>query len=257
MIRTIIIDDDVYHLRALETILKQNFKQVEILTTSMSVPDAVEKINAMNPHLVFLDIEMEPYSGFDFLEMVEKRNFEVIFTTAYQHYAIQAVKASALDYIKKPVTRQAVDEALSRYKSKSGVLKLENLLNNFKLSNENQKIALYDNKGINFFEVKRIIYCQSDNTYTTFFIQNEIQSRDFIKIQVSKGLNQFEDFLIETGIFFRVHNQHIVNINFIKRFVKTDGSYLTLNGLPCVTIPIARARKDDFLNFLRSKGVMI
>jgi len=96
MISTVIVDDDVFHIEALTKLLKSHFSQVKIVAVSSNVPDAVEKIDKLKPQLIFLDIEMSPYSGFDLLEMVSERNFEVIFTTAYQQYAIQAIKASAL-----------------------------------------------------------------------------------------------------------------------------------------------------------------
>jgi two-component system LytT family response regulator len=254
MIKTIIVDDDFVHVESLVQLLNEDFKQVEIISTCTNVPDGVKKIEEMKPHLVFLDIEMSPYSGFDLLEMIDQRDFDVIFTTAYQKYAIQAIKASALDYIEKPVDKNKLAEALDRYKAKTGNLKMRNLLANFKLNDEDQRIALYDNGGLSFFEIKKIVRCQSDNTYTEFYI---LDDNKIIRIEISKGLAYFEDFLLDKGFFFRIHNQHLININHIKRYVKDNGGYLIMDDKSGTTIPIARSRKDDFSVFLKSKGIIL
>lgn len=157
MIKTIIIDDDLLHLESLETILDEHFKHVDIIATCSNVPDAVKKIDELKPQLVFLDIEMSPYSGFDLLEMITDRNFEIIFTTCYQKYAVQAIKASALDYIEKPTNRENVAEALQRFKLKTGNLRMGNLLSNFRLDHEDQRIALSDKNGLNFYAINKII----------------------------------------------------------------------------------------------------
>jgi two-component system LytT family response regulator len=257
MIKTIIVDDDYLHLGSLETMLNKHFKQVEIIATCQNVVDAVNKIDQLNPQLVFLDIEMEPHSGFDLLEMVSERAFEVIFTTNYQKYAVQAIKASALDFIEKPILKDHVEEALQRYKERTGKDRISNLLANFKLKNEDQRIALPDKKGLSFFEVKNIIRCQSDNSYTEFFILDEKCNPNLIlKIVVSRGFNDFEDFLVGKGFFYRVHNKHIVNINHIKKYIKDDSGFLIMDDKSDVPIPIARARKEEFLSYLQSKGII-
>jgi two-component system LytT family response regulator len=225
------------------------------------VPEGVKTINRFRPQLVFLDIEMSPYSGFDLLEMVSERDFEVIFTTSYQQYALQAIKASALDYIEKPVTYEKLKEAIDRYQSKTGIERISNLLNNFRLANEHQKIALLDNGGYLFYELGSIIRCESDNSYTEFFIIDKDEKGEGIrKIIISKGLNYFENILLESGIFFRVHNQHLINIYHIKKFVKSvkdEGSYLVMSDNPAFSVPIARARKNEFIAFLKNRNMLI
>lgn len=248
MIKTIIIDDDQFHIDSLINILTDNFKQIEIIAYCNNVPEGVDAINKLKPQLIFLDIEMSPYTGFDLLEMVDERDFEVIFTTSYQRYAIQAIKASALDYIEKPVEINILAEAISRFKEKTGKLRMKNLLNNFGKDSSYQKIALNDNNGLNFFETNNIIRCESDNSFTVFYIK---ENSRILKFTVSKGLYYFEDYLLDLGSFYRVHNKHIININHIKKFVKETGGYLLMNDNSGITIPVARARKDDFLNFLR------
>lgn len=257
MIKAILIDDDALHLQTLAELLTEHFKQVKIVATCSNVPDSVRVIEQIKPQLVFLDIEMSPYSGFDLLDMVNERDFEVIFTTSYNKYAIQAIRASALDFIEKPIRKEELGEALSRFREKTGQAKMANLLANFKLNFEDQRIALYDKCGLSFFEIKKIVRCQSDNAYTEFFILDDDKINETIRIEVSKGMAYYEDFLIEKGFFFRVHNKHIVNTNHIKKYVREDGGYLIMNDKSKVTIPIARNRKEDFTNFLKLRGIIL
>jgi two-component system LytT family response regulator len=135
---------------------------------------------------------------------------------------------------------------------------MEKLLANLKLNNDDQRIALPDKNGLNFFEIRKIIRCQSDNSYTDFFILDEsARKKGSIKMVVSKGFEHFEDFLIGKGLFYRVHNQHIVNVNHIKRYIKDNGGYLIMDDNSGEMIPVARARKEDFLNHLKSKGIIL
>lgn len=256
MIKTIIVDDDSFHHESLKQMLTEHFKQIVIVATSTNVPDAVEKINELKPQLVFLDIEMSPYSGFDLLAMVEERDFEVIFTTSYQKYAIQAIKASALDYLEKPVDLGKLAESIQRYQNKTGQDRIANLLQNFKLPYENQRIALPDCEGIHFFEVNRIIYCINDNSSTHFYIKTDDPKIPVKRLTVSKGLGHWEDFLFEKGPFFRVHNRYMVNINYIKRFSKGDNAYLEIENIQG-TISIARDKKNEFIKFLKSKKIVL
>ncbi len=118
-------------------------------------------------------------------------------------------------------------------------------------------IALPDKNGLNFFELRKIIRCQSDNSYTEFFILDESsKKKGCIKIVVSKGFEHLEEFLVTKGFFFRVHNQHIVNIYHINKYIKSDGGYLMMNDNTGAIVPVARARKEDFLNHLKSRGII-
>ena len=134
---------------------------------------------------------------------------------------------------------------------------MENLSENMNLMFDDHLIALPDKNGLNFFDIKRIIRCQSDNSYTEFFIlDGSSKKKGWIKIVVSKGFGHFEDFLVTKGFFYRVHNQHIVNINHINRYIKSDGGYLMMNDNSGAMVPVARARKEDFLNHLKSRGII-
>jgi len=256
MIRTILVDDDPKHLESLQKILNVHFKQIEIVATADNVPDGARKINELKPQMVFLDVEMGQYSGFDLLEMVDERDFDVIFTTSYQRYAIQAIKASALDYIEKPVDKEKLSEAIQRYRDKTVKNHINNLLENFRLPPQNQRIALADSNGMNFYETNRIICCISDNSTTYFQLKTEDPKTPVKRVAVSKGLSQWEDFLFAKGFFFRVHNKYMININYVKKFVKNENAYLLLEHFQ-EHIPVARNRKDEFIQFLRAKGIVL
>lgn len=133
---------------------------------------------------------------------------------------------------------------------------IKNLLENFRRTNENQRVALPDCNGMHFFETNRIVCCTSDNSYTYFHIKTDDPKTPVRRLAISKGLSHWEDFLFEKGFFFRVHNQYMVNINYIKRFVKIENSYLVIEHFQ-EHVPVARNRKDELLSFLRSKRIII
>jgi two-component system LytT family response regulator len=125
------------------------------------------------------------------------------------------------------------------------------------LNQEDHLIALPDKNGLNFFEIRKIVRCQSDNSYTEFYILDESNlKKDVIKIVVSKGFEHLEDFLVTKGIFYRVHNKHIVNIFHINKYIKSDGGYLMMNDNTGVIVPVSRARKEDFLKHLKLSGIL-
>ncbi|HNR28272.1 MAG TPA: LytTR family DNA-binding domain-containing protein [Bacteroidales bacterium] len=253
MIKTIIVEDDVMHARSLTEMIEEHFKNIRILSVCNNLPDAVQKIQELKPDLVFLDVELGPYNGFDLLAMFNRRDFEVIFTTAYQKYAVMALKMSALDYIEKPVQIDQLREALSRYKSRSGEKKMQNLLRNFQASQEEQKIALFDQGSFLFIMVKDIIWLSSENAYT------KIRFRDgdaVNKVLMSKSIAYYQDMLEGKGLFFRVHNQHLVNIRFIKRLVLDSTCDIIMDDNERSVVPVARSRREQFIDYLHDNGVM-
>jgi two-component system LytT family response regulator len=251
MIKTIIVDDQHPDIKSLTTILNEHFKQIEIIATSENVPDAVIEIDTLKPQLVFLDIEMGNYSGFQLLEMVQDRDFEVIFTTAYKKYLIQALRVSALDFIYKPVNLEKLKEAVQRFKEKTGKARFENLLANMKLMGQEQKIGLPHSEGLKFFEIRKIIRCTSDNSYTDFYIIG--MEKPFT---VSIGIYEYEDLLSDKG-FYRVHKEHLININHIKEYLDGEGGYLKMDDKSNESIPLARARKKDFFAFLKANKISV
>ncbi len=254
MIKTIIVEYDAMHARSLAEALETHFKTIRLLAICHDVQQAKLQISALEPQLVFLDIELGPYSGFDLLAMLKKRDFEVIFTTAYQEYALQAIKMSALDYIEKPVDIKQLRAAISRYHTRASEKKIQNLLINFNMDGNEQKVALQERGNYIFVRLKDILRLQSDNAYTVVYYKDH----SFInKVLLSKNLAYFEDMFEGKGTFYRVHNQHLVNIHYIKRMVHGKSCVIVMDDNKKSVVPVARARRDDFFHYLRNNGILI
>ncbi len=254
MIKTIIVEDDAMHARSLADTLETHFKSIRLLAICYDIQEAMIQISALEPQLVFLDVELGAYSGFDLLAMLKKRDFEVIFTTAYQKYALQAIKMSALDYIEKPVDIKQLRSAISRYHVKTSEKKIQNLLVNFNADGNEQKVALQERGSFHFVRLSDILRLQSDSAYTIVYYKD---STLIHKMLLSKNLAYFEDMFEGKGIFYRVHNQHLVNIHYIKSMVQGKSCFIIMDDGNKSIVPVARARRDDFLHYLRNNGILI
>ena len=239
MIKAILIDDEERATRLLKTMLQNYCKNVEVMATCSNVPDAVIQINKWQPDVVFCDIEMPGYSGFELLSFFNEVTFEIIFVTGYSEYAVKAFEVSAVDYLLKPVQIEKLELAVEKIsKSKKNLVnkRLDTLKENLK-SNEIQKIALPIFDGLQFVEVNDIILLEADGSYTTVFLKNKT------KIIVSKRLKFFEILLFSKNQFFRVHRSSIININFINKYSKAE-SYIYLDNDK--SVKIARDKKSAF-----------
>ncbi|MFY9115652.1 MAG: LytTR family DNA-binding domain-containing protein [Bacteroidales bacterium] len=254
MIKAVIVENDRLHAKSLADMIEDYFDNVQLLDIFDNVPSAALHIPALNPDLLFLDIELGAQSGFDLLDQLKKRDFEVIFTTAYQQYAIQAIKMSALDYLEKPIDPEQLKNAMARYSHKIRSNNIENLLQNFSREKELQKIALYDGSSFLFVSLSHILRLQSDNAYTLFYFKDNDKVN---KMLVSRNLAYYEDLFEGRASFYRVHNQHFVNINYIKRLVHDKGFTIIMEGDETSTVPVARARRDGFIRYLRKNGILI
>lgn len=242
--RAIIIDDEKHCREGLAILLKKYCPQVELLDNFGEPKAALKFIEEQKPELVFLDIEMPEMNGFELLESCEERNFEVVFTTAYNEYAIKAIRHSALDYLLKPVNKNELMEAVERVKAgkaaetSSRVDKLLDLLSNKK---GHGKIALPAMEGLIVINVSDILYCESESAYTRFFM---IDKRC---ITVSKVLKDAEALLADKG-FYRVHHSYVINMAYVQKYIRGDGGEVIMsNG---VNIPVSRTKRQDFLNQL-------
>jgi len=212
MIKAILIDDEVNCTEMLKWDLAQNCPNVEVLTTCNSGKDGLKAIKDLQPDLVFLDIDMPYMSGFEMLELVNEVNFDVIFTTAYDEYAVKAFKISAVDYLLKPVDEEDLTKAVAKVAEKQAknekpqhIEFLKEQLVDTK-ANAVKRIALPTYEGLMFLNMETIIYCQSDNNYCNVFL------KDGRKLLISRTLKDIEDML--NGFhFFRVHNSFLVNLN--------------------------------------------
>jgi two-component system LytT family response regulator len=242
IISAVIIDDEPNNLDNLEILLKQHCPQVEITGRAMNATEGEKIITAQNPDIVFLDIQMPGKNGFEMLQSLKHHSFELIFTTAFDQYGIQAVKFSAIDYLLKPINtdelKVAVNKAIYRSNEKKQNKKLENLLE--LISNRQEKdlhrIALTSAKETRFIKTEEIVRCESSNNYTTFFIE------DGEKIMTSRPIFEYEEILSGYG-FLRCHQTHLVNKKFIRSLVKGDGGYLLLTD--GTEIPLSRMKKEE------------
>ncbi len=243
MIKSVIIDDEKKGRETLKNMLAKYCNNVEVVDEANSAKNGKEIIENHNPDLVFLDIQMPHGTGFDMLEDFEEVNFEVIFTTAYDQYAIKAIKFAALDYLLKPIDIDELKNAVDRVKNKLASVdtnkNFEIFLQNLK--GINKKIALPTAEGVSFIETKKIIRCEADGNYTCFFLANEN------KILVSKTLKEFEELLTDYD-FFRVHNSHLVNLNHVVKYLKVGGDIVVMTDGS--KIEISRRKKEAFLERL-------
>ncbi|MBC8988344.1 response regulator transcription factor [Pedobacter sp. N36a] len=239
--RAILIDDEISNLENLRTLLEKHCPQVTIIAVAQNVSDAVDAIEKYLPDLVFLDIQMGEQTGFEVLKQLPKRNFEVVFVTAYDQYGIQAVKFAALDYLLKPIDIEELVDAVHKAKHKLAAQmqtsQLDFLLQQLKKPEANvSKIALQMQSEIRYVTLSEIIRCEADNTYTHFFLE------DNEKILVSKSLKEYADLLRPKG-FLRTHQSHLVNPKYVKSWLKEDGGILLL--LSGEKIPISKPNKHS------------
>lgn len=242
MLQILLVDDENDALEALEWKLKNYIENVEV-TTCNSPIKAIDIINTKKPDVVFLDIQMPEMDGFTMIEKLDNRDFNLIFTTAHDEFALKAIKVSAIDYLLKPVDKDELLAAMDKIKkSKKGDLlenKLQLLLNNI---NENSdKINISADGKVYLLDKDDVVMLKSDKSYTTIYLKSEQQ------ILVSKTLKEVEK-KFQFPEFFRVHNSYLVNLNHVKEYLKGLGGELIMtNGL---TASISRNRKIELFKRL-------
>lgn len=250
-IKAIIIDDEERARTSLQSLLNQYCPSVKVVEQCSNVPDGVLAINKHRPQLVFLDIEMPEYSGFELLSFFRDIDFEIVFVTAFNEYALKAFEVAAIDYVLKPVDIDKLKLAVEKVEKKLNAYDMQHRLEVLKDSlktDQFNKIALPVSEGLLFVDTNEIVYLEADGAYTEVWLKNGS------KIVVSKKLKFFEDVLENKANFFRSHRSYIVNINFIKRYSKSDNSLLLDNGKSVV---ISRDRKLEFENQLKSNNVTV
>ena len=242
--KILIVDDESRTRTLLSKMIESTGFDVEVFPEGSSVVSGIEAINRINPDILLLDIQMPDGSGFELLEQLESRDFEVIFVTAHQEYAIRAIKSSALDYILKPVEiselENAIKSAITSIKNKKDLsAQYEALLNN--IQSDKKKIILRTIESLYIFDINDIVRCQSERNYTNFFIN------DGRKIIISKTLKDYED-VLQYPLFLRCHRSHIININYLDRYDKSNGGTIVMKDGS--EIPLSRSSKDRFFEIL-------
>ena len=249
MIKVILIDDEKNALEMLEWQLQTYCPQVKISALCQSVDDGIAAINIHNPQLIFLDIEMPKRNGFDLLLNFPDPAFDVIFTTAYDKFAIKAIKLSALDFLLKPIDADDLVTAIERFEKRKQNQKfgeqLQQLLMQYAQPNLLPgKIPFATDEGIIFVKTEEIIYCEAKDNYTyVYFV-------DKTKLVVSKTLKDVEDILLHYR-FFRIHHSYLINLQHIQKYLKADGGFVEMT---CnFRLPVSRQKKDSFIEILMAK----
>jgi two-component system LytT family response regulator len=239
----IIIDDELKGRIALRQKIKDYCSDVELVAEASDGEEGLRLIEQHHPDIVFLDIEMPRMSGFDMLQHLPRKNFHLIFTTAYDQYAIKAIKFAAFDYLLKPVDIEELQAAVTRIASErksadNTTGKLEVLKHNLQNRTSFGKIAIPTMEGLLFFNVNDIVHIEAQSNYTVFHFSNQP------RLTVSKTLKEFEE-ILPSDIFFRPHHSHIINLHYIKRYIKGDGGQIEMqNGN---FVDVSRRKKEEFL----------
>ena len=241
MINAIIIDDEKTARVVLREMLLEDCKNINIVAESEDLHDAVKAIRKYKPDLIFLDIEMPGRSGLDILDFFndDEIDFSIIFTTAYNQYAVQAFKLSAIGYLLKPIESMELIDAVklhSKKISKKNKTDYTVLKENFSYPN---KIAVPPGNSIRFIELKNILFLKADSSYT------DIIFTDNSKLTVSRTLKNFEEVLTPNVSFLRCHKSYLINTNFITEYIKSEGGYIILNNK--TEIPVSSDKLNDLL----------
>jgi two-component system, LytTR family, response regulator len=242
-IRVVIIDDDEKSIESLQLLINDYCPTFNVVGTAFNVEEGAHQINLHHPDIVFLDVEMPDGTGFDLLKILKNRDFDVVFITAHNKYAINAIKHSALDYLLKPFDLKeflaTVEKINANGKNRSGnydVL-LENL--NHQVP---KKLVIASSKGYEYIPVETIIRLESERSYARIFLTNGRV------IMVSKCLNEYQN-MLNADIFFRIHNSHLINLNHVLMYIRTDGGYVQMSDKS--QIPISRSKKEIFINTMQ------
>ena len=246
MIRAILIDDEPDSIRVLRRLLESYCPEVSIIGQADGVESGEQVIRSMVPDLVFLDIEMIQGNAFDLLNRLQPLNFQVIFVTAFDNYAVRAFKYSAVDYLLKPVDvddlRSAVDKVASRSKDKVDLLQIKTLLENVgSLQISQQKMAVPTMTGLNFITIGDIIRFEASGNYTGIHLDNGEC------VLATKNIQEYDSLLPDT-LFFRVHHSHIINLQKIQKYQKGRGGYIIMEDGS--SIEVAIRRREEFLSKL-------
>ncbi len=246
MLKAIIIDDEQDALNILLDEIKRHCTDIEVVDTCDSGIEGAKSIRKHQPDVIFLDIDMPGMNGFEMLEIIGEINFGVIFTTAHNQYAIQALRISAIDYLLKPIDETQLIEAVQRFIKQHQTKHnhqqyYETLLHNMNPKNSRKRIAFSTQSSHEFIDSERIIYCEADGNYTHVYLTNN-EKRTY-----SRQL-KFVQKLLEGYHFYRIHHGYLANLNHINKFIKTDGDWVEMTNDK--KLPVSRHYKKGLLSRL-------
>ena len=246
MINAILLDDEIESLSSLEIQLKNYCPYVNILGKFQSAQDCLPLLAELQPDLIFLDIEMPELNGFDFLEQIKDNPVPVIFTTAFNHYAIKAIRYSALDYLLKPVDPNELIQAINRFESQQSrpdLAQFQFLID--KLSQKDsthKKLAIPNLEGFKLISIDEIISCEADDNYTHIIL------RDKTMLLASRTLKEIQGLLEDYNNFVRVHHSYLINLNEVHQYVRGDGGYVIMSDGSHINV--SRNKKNTLLKYL-------
>ena len=252
MITALIIDDDKNLRTGLKALLERYTNDILIVGEAESVKSGIIAIEKHQPQVIFLDIHLSDGTGFDILEKLKATTkiiaSQIVFITAHEQYAVKAFKFSALDFILKPIDPEELQATISKIKEVSSRSKsfdhIDLLLENIKKKVDNfKRIALSTNDGIHLFEVADIIRCEAKGNYTEFFIKNHKP------VLISKTLKEYEEMLTNQG-FERIHQSHLINLTYLKSYVKTDGGFVIMADNS--HLPLAQSKRERLQDLIRN-----
>lgn len=252
MFKALIIDDEANGRTSLRGKLEYYCPEIDAIDEAENVAEALALIQSKQPDVLFLDIKLGGESGFELLEQLDPRSVaatEIIFTTAHDEFALKAIKFSALDYLLKPIAIEELEVAVKKLKEKRntapGIEKnLKVLLENFKQTTEtNKKIAVSSSDGITILRIADIVRLESSSNYTQFFL------KDGSKLLASKTLKEFDMVLTDNSNFERIHKSHLVNMDYVRKYLQADGGYIVLDD--GMKLPVANRKKEELLKKIK------
>jgi two-component system LytT family response regulator len=246
--KAVIIDDELKARRVLQTLIQEECPKVKQIKDADDLMSGIALIRAFQPDIVFLDIEMPEYSGLEIMNFLseDEVTFKLIFTTAYNHYAIEAFKLNAVDYLLKPIDSDELKEAIDKVEVQIGNKEIHKKLHELKLSlNESnfKKIGLPNSNGIKFVDFDEIIMLEADGMYTKVSTTSE-------EVLVSKPLKYFVGLLQKINTFYRPHRSYLVNLKYLREYVKKDGGYIIMENDK--TVSISKDKKEEFLTIVQN-----
>jgi two-component system LytT family response regulator len=238
----LIIEDDPMGAILLHDLLNDHFPEIRVAGIAASLHEAKTLLKCLTLDLLFLDIELPDGKGFDLLSAMPEVHFEVIVTTAYSSYALDAIRHSALDFLVKPVSKEELSHALDRFRKKTGSWK-NTMPGQPRPRPQCGKLPLPTMEGFVFMDFEDIVHAEAERSYSVFVL------KDKTRIMVSKPLGDFEERLLSHN-FIRIHNSHIVNLKQVSQYVRGEGGHVIMTTGE--TVPVSRSRKDDFLKTIEN-----
>ena len=252
MIKAILIDDDQNLREGMKSLLERFAPNIKIIGEADSVESGIEVMDNLKPQVVFLDIQLNDGTGFDILEQLAAKNgtinSNIVFITAHEQYAIKAFRFSALDFLLKPVDPEELQKVIKKIElaleKTNDYANIDLLLENIrKKVDKFKRIALSTSDGIHLFEISDIIRCESEDNYTKFYIKNSKP------VLISKTLKEYEELLTEHG-FERIHQSHLINLNYLKSYIKKDGGYVIMADNS--HLPISQRKRERLQEILKT-----